>query len=96
MIRPGKSGTVYARLSAQGINLEARIIGNTIETITVKYPLSLGKCIAFESVGIFRDIVVATYIGQSDHTIAAGEHTPKFAKLVGIVCRKDQLLHDLY
>ena len=93
---PGRAGAPTASPPGAGINLEARIIGNTIETITVKYPLSLGKCIAFESVGIFRDIVVATYIGQSDHTIAAGEHTPKFAKLVGIVCRKDQLLHDLY
>lgn len=95
MTGTGISGTMDTRFAAEGVDFEARVIGNTVETIMVKDPLSLGKGVALEGIGILGYVVMTAYVGKADYAETSGKHRAKFAEFMGIVCGKDYLLEHI-
>lgn len=95
MAGTGISGTMDTRFATEGVDFEARVIGDTVETIVVKDPLSLGEGVALESIGILRYVVVTAYVGKADYAETPGKHSAKFAEFMGIVCGKDYLLEHI-
>lgn len=91
----GISGTMDTRFATEGVDFEARVIGDTVETIMVKDPLSLGKGVALEGIGILGYVVVTAYVGKTDYAETPGKHRAKFAEFMGIVCGKDYLLEHI-
>ena len=91
----GISGTMDTRFAAESVDFEARVIGDTVETIMVKDPLSLGEGVALKGIGILGYIVMTAYVGKADYAETPGKHRAKFAEFMGIICGKDYLLEHI-
>ena len=59
----GISGAVNTRGAAESVYFEAGVIGNAVEAVALEHPLRFCKGVAFESVGVFGNVVVAADVG---------------------------------
>ncbi len=93
MPRTGIAGRKHTRFTSESIHHQARIVGKTVESITVANPASLYQGISLESVGSLRYIVMTSYVGERKdfHIIACD--SANFLKFMGIICGKYDSLH---
>ncbi len=69
----------------QGVDLEARIVRETIETIVGNDVARLDLGVALEGGGVFDDLFVAPNVSQALDAVAVAEHFLELTHLVGVV-----------
>ena len=91
--RPGIACRVHPRLATQGVNLQPRVVAEAVITVVFLDVTGFDLGITLDIVGSFGNILVTTYVGQTEHLVTVAEHLPQLLQLVGVVGSKNYLLH---
>ena len=86
---------VHSRLSAQGVNLQTRVVTEAVIAVIFLDITSLDLGIFLDEMASFWYILMTADVGETQHFIAVANHLPQLLQLVCIVGRKNNLLHYL-
>ena len=84
---------VYARLAAQSLHFESRVVGKAVEPRTRAYVPRLGQRVAFERRFVLGDILRDAALARRDEREGLAESLRHLAQFVGVVCC-EYYLHD--
>ena len=89
----GITGRIDAWGAAQGLHLEAGVVGETVHMVLVGDEVRLDLGVAFNGVGVFNDVLVTADVFEAQDLIEAFHDFAHLAQLVFVIGGEDDLFH---
>ena len=89
----GIACTVDARLTAQRVDLQARVVGKAAHVVVVNDVLGLLQCILLERVVILGNVLVAANVVERQYFKLTAENLADFVELMLIVGGENDSFH---
>ncbi len=88
MPRTGIAGRAHSGLTAESIDHQTGVIGETVVAVAVAHPAGFSNGIPLYRRLVLGYVVMTAYVGQRQHLESVTGYSPYFIELVGVVCRK--------